>query len=64
MGTNMTRKHFQALAAIVAKCESSTSDDVHWRLANDMADFCAQQNTRFDRDRFMVACGYIKAGVR
>jgi|6_EtaG_2_1085325.scaffolds.fasta_scaffold62706_2 hypothetical protein len=60
----MTRKHFIQLAKI---CLLNTDPrgnedcyDAYQRrisLANDLADFCEAQNYRFDRSRFLAACG-------
>ena len=47
----MTRKHFKALALILNEHEA---DPV---LIRDMAQFCYEQNYRFDLARFYEACG-------
>lgn len=47
----MTKKHFEALASIIA-----TSANVE-QVAEKVADFAAAENNRFDRRRFMVAAG-------
>jgi hypothetical protein len=55
---SLSRKHFNALAAIVAGYaipNGSGSVGVE-KLASDLADFCAGENGRFNRERFMVAC--------
>jgi hypothetical protein len=55
----MSRKHFQAIAdavlEAVAVCELSPRQ--HVLLAGVLASLCGQFNGRFDRDRFMRACG-------
>ena len=53
----MSRRHFQALAAIVASYaipNGAGSVGVE-KLAHDLADFCASENGRFDRERFLTA---------
>jgi hypothetical protein len=55
---SLSRKHFTALAEIVASYaipNGSGSVGVK-KLAHDLANFCAAENGRFDRERFMVAC--------
>jgi hypothetical protein len=50
----MTRKHFKIIAAEVA----NISDPVERQdIANIFADICKAGNARFDRQRFMAACG-------
>jgi hypothetical protein len=50
----MSRKHFQALAAAVA----TISDPNNRRtVAELLASVCAASNPRFNRQRFMEACG-------
>jgi hypothetical protein len=54
----MTRRHFNALAALVASYaipNGSGSVGVE-KLASDLADLCARENGRFDRERFLAAC--------
>ena len=46
----LTRKHFIALAEILREHEA---DGV---LVRDIADFCYQSNSNFDRGRFYHAC--------
>jgi hypothetical protein len=50
----MTKKHFKELAAIV-RLYSQTQ--YHYQIFNDLADFCKNHNTRFDRDKFRFECG-------
>ena len=47
----MSRKHFKALAEIL---RTHRADGV---LIRDMADFCYNSNSNFDRARFYDACG-------
>lgn len=64
----MTRQHFVAIAATVkASLEIADNDEkagrpedarnAITRLANDLATQFAQANSRFDRARFLKACG-------
>ena len=48
---NMTRKHFKALAQILHDHKA------YGVLIRDMADFCYNHNSNFDRARFYDACG-------
>jgi hypothetical protein len=50
----MTRKHFIALAQTVAAIETPAKRREQARIN---ADICAQSNPRFDRARFLAACG-------
>lgn len=49
----MTRKHFEMIAAIIKDCH----DEPTWRVAHRVADALAESNPRFDRARFLEACG-------
>lgn len=49
----MTRKHFNALAAILFRY-----DDLPKQLIEDIAAFCASANPSFDHDRFVDAARY------
>ena len=49
--TMLTRKHFKELASIL---EEHKANGV---LIRDIADFCYQSNSNFDRYRFYEACG-------
>lgn len=63
----LTRKDFKAVAEIIKgslpQDKTSQNDylcgkrDALWWAADDLADYFATQNPRFDRDRFMRACG-------
>ena len=50
----MSRKHFRAIAAAVAEIADAAERK---RAAELMAAVCAGFNTRFDRGRFLAACG-------
>ena len=47
----MTRKHFIDLARLIHEHDASPL------LIRDVADFCFEQNSRFDRHRFYEASG-------
>lgn len=51
----LTQKDFKAVAEIIANA------GYKWlyrkRISNDLADYFATQNPRFDRERFFAACG-------
>lgn len=50
----MTRKHFEAIAAII---KNTLVTDRREATATAMADYLATQNPNFDRGRFLTACG-------
>lgn len=59
----MTRKHFEALAAVLkdhaVSARDGSRDEQHrvaW-IAADVATICASFNPYFDRTRFLKACG-------
>ena len=54
----MTRRHFQALADVITRFADRIPADVLWDLCNGIADICARENGRFDRQRFRTACGF------
>lgn len=58
----MTRKHFEAIArSIKAEKEAYTNARVVGavrRLAEALADDFKMVNRNFDRDRFLLACGF------
>lgn len=57
----MTRKDFEAIAGVIAgmKRDSTRRDGaVLEATAKRMADMLYGTNPRFDRDRFMAACGF------
>lgn len=62
----MTRKHFEALAAMVRETpltgvvEGRDMANVREHFAHTLADFCQDQNSRFDREKFLAACGIRK----
>ena len=56
----MTRKHFEKLAEMLKEMHQSNLNDIDTvhsfgLLVFKMANFCGEQNERFDRDRFFKA---------
>jgi len=49
----MTRKDFKALAEIVKGIKNDAERE---KTAKLMADFCAGQNSNFNRSKFLAAC--------
>lgn len=55
----MTKKDFEALAALLSKAaarEENGVSDVVEVLAEEIADFCKQKNPRFNRILFLRDC--------
>jgi hypothetical protein len=53
----MTRKHYVAIALIIKQARSQpTKINLTW-AAQQLAYLFEQDNPRFDRDRFLTACG-------
>lgn len=61
-----TRKHYKAVAEIIKKHYTSnsgadgttaTEQYVCRNIASDLAYYFEQNNSRFDRNKFMAACG-------
>ena len=50
----MSRKHFTAIAEAISRIENPVSRK---EAAYAMASVCAESNGRFDRARFLRACG-------
>lgn len=48
----MSRKHFEGIAMRLRKHKAS------WELCDAICDYFERENERFDRDRFMNACGF------
>ena len=58
----LTRKHFKAVAEIIRTSRDviitySTNKPAECDVADNLADYFATQNPRFDRERFLAACG-------
>lgn len=60
-GAVMSRKDYEAFAAILARNASILSGTAVRRLAEQMADIFAQDNPAFDRECFYTACGVRKS---
>lgn len=54
----MTRRHFEAIAAITA---SISNDETRRMVATKQADYLATTNDLFDRSRFLTACGIVES---
>lgn len=60
----MTKKHFRALATAMHELKGNKATEerpvceyAQWQLTCiKIADVCASQNPRFDRDKFITAC--------
>ena len=52
----MTRKDYVLIADVLAVAWWA-SNDQRRHIAHDLADALGADNPRFDRDRFLVACG-------
>ena len=66
---SLTRKHFQAIADIIAQetpsSEAASKESTEYakrlmglNIARDMAVFFKHENPAFDRERFLTACGF------
>lgn len=55
----MTKKHYEAIAnIIVSQYDNANINDYgRYRIACELADYFASDNPRFDRARFLEACG-------
>ena len=56
----MTRKHFEAIAAVLKSRQNDPDKTVRATaagIARDMTVVLAETNPRFDRNRFLTACG-------
>jgi hypothetical protein len=54
----LTRKVYEAQAAIIKKHVPTAGRDHCYELATDIANYFANDNPRFDRTRFFEACGF------
>lgn len=54
---SMTRKHFVMMAGIIRMGRKGENDTVADNLARSTADMFAKENPRFDREKFLKACG-------
>ena len=53
----LTRKTYEAQAAIIKKHVPKAGRDACYEMATDLANYYAKDNPRFDRTRFFEACG-------
>jgi hypothetical protein len=53
----LSRKVYEAQAAIIAKHVPKAGWDACYDIATDLANYYAKDNPRFDRTRFFEACG-------
>lgn len=54
----MTKKHYEAIAkAFHAYIATDTGANIARPIAKDLADYFSTDNPRFDRTRFLQACG-------
>jgi hypothetical protein len=57
----MAKKDFEAIAAVIRdvreNVDCSSYSDVSGAIAKRISDVCAENNERFDRRRFLRACG-------
>jgi hypothetical protein len=53
----LTRKTYEAQAAIIKKHVPKAGRDACYEMATDLANYYAKDNPRFDRARFFEACG-------
>ena len=65
----MTRRDYVAIARVFARAaggwyeHQTTFDGYLYELASDIADVLQADNHRFDRTRFLDACGVLKGGA-
>lgn len=64
----MTRKDYIAIAKVLLQAQLCASEDKYnsaeqaiGGVAREIASVFQQDNPRFDRRRFMAACGYVNA---
>ena len=53
----MTKRHFEAIAAVLEAFSDRMDPQDHWELTEAIGDVCQWTNSRFDRQRFRTACG-------
>lgn len=53
----MTRNEFELIARTLKACGAWTPARAHRDTCEAFADMCGAQNARFDRARFLKACG-------
>jgi hypothetical protein len=55
----MSRKHFRLIAAAIAAQVPTVGHSAALQIAAALADDFAYENPRFDRQRFLRACGVL-----
>lgn len=53
----MTKKHYEAIAAMFKPYMVHPTQNVARPLVKDLADYFATDNKNFDRTKFLTACG-------
>jgi len=53
----MTKKHYTAIASIMLSESMNTPYGYRKEISNKLANFFEQDNPKFDRERFLSACG-------
>jgi hypothetical protein len=53
----MTRRHYELVAGTINRLKAYLDDKSRRRVALEFAEALAGTNDRFDRERFMKACG-------
>ena len=53
----MTKKHYVAIAEIIKSEAMATPYGYRADIAGKLADYFKQDNPKFDRERFLTACG-------
>lgn len=54
----MTRKHFEAIAEIINLHRAIGDSETVRRLADELSVYFEDENPRFNRPAFLVACGF------
>lgn len=57
----LTRKHFQAIADIIAQAQKRDDACVAYQIALNLCILFKVENPSFDRARFLRACGFPDA---
>lgn len=60
--STLTKKHYEAIALMLQNAHDTIAESAHAKTvvrlhAYNLADYFAQNNPRFDRTRFLQACG-------
>lgn len=54
----LTRKHFEAIAAIIKQADARDTQAITLQIAMNLCHLFKAENPAFDRERFMRACGF------